>query len=264
MVQSATRDVERDGVSTGERLFQALKAAIVRTELRPGEALSEAEIARRFAVSRQPVREAFIRLAEAGLVAIRPYRGTFVRKITPADVLEGRFLREAIEVAIVRELALAAPRPDLAPLRASLEAQRRVRPGDQDRFTALDEAFHATFAELAGHRGAWRVVERAKAQMDRVRYLSLDHATPTARLVAQHAAVVQALEAGDADAAEAAMRAHLTELSGALPTLHRAHPELFDPSTPLAVPVSGQNTEPRTTEAAVGVVASVAAGVEHP
>ena len=72
--------------------------------LQPGQALSETEISKQFGVSRQPVREAFIKLAEAGLVEIRPQRGTFVVPITQRDVLQARFIREAVEVAVVGEL----------------------------------------------------------------------------------------------------------------------------------------------------------------
>lgn len=260
---TTTSQLGHDPGSTAERVYAALTTAIIRAELRPGEALSEADIAKRFAVSRQPVREAFIRLEAAGLVAIRPYRGTFVLKISNEAVREGRFVREAVEVAIVRELASLDPQPDLSPILANMRAQLQARPGDHDPFMALDEAFHRALAETSGHVGVWRVVERAKAQMDRVRYLSLELATPMARLVAQHEAVVDALVARDPDAAEAAIRAHLQEISTALPKLYGTHPDLFEapaPSTPLA---RGQTTTEAHASTAVGAAGSSPAGVKH-
>ena len=80
-------------VSIGTQLYRHLRSAIVRGELHPGQALSEAEIAKQFATSRQPVREAFIKLSEERLVVIQPQRGTFVIKISVDDVLDARFVR---------------------------------------------------------------------------------------------------------------------------------------------------------------------------
>ncbi len=93
--------LETDAVR--QRLFQVLRQSIIQMVLAPGQALSEKEIAETFMVSRQPVREAFIRLSEAGLVEVRPQRGTYVVKISQRAVLEARFVREAVEVAIVKQ-----------------------------------------------------------------------------------------------------------------------------------------------------------------
>src|SRR3546814_19850819 len=80
------------------RVFRELRSAIVMMRFRPGQALSEKEIADRFGVSRQPVREAFIKLSEAGLVSVRPQRGTYVVKISAGPVYDVRFVREEVEV----------------------------------------------------------------------------------------------------------------------------------------------------------------------
>ena len=90
----------------------------------------------------------------------------------------------------------------------------------------LDERFHRLLAEAAGRPYAWRVIEEIKAQMDRVRHLSLER-LHTALLVRQHAAIVAAIAAGDADAAEQAMRAHLREILKTLRALAVSRPDLF-------------------------------------
>ena len=92
----------------GTRVFEAIRQAIVQLQLRPGNPLSEADIGRQLGVSRQPVREAFIKLAESGLVEIRPQRGTYVRLISVREVGNARFLRAAIEVAILKKAARVA------------------------------------------------------------------------------------------------------------------------------------------------------------
>lgn len=212
-----------------KRVFRELRSAIVMMAFRPGQALSEKEIADQFGVSRQPVREAFIKLGEVGLVSIRPQRGTFVVKISARQVYDVRFVREAVEVAVVRKAALELPAAAIRALRETVSAQRKVAADEgPERFFPLDEAFHRGLALGVGCDYAWRVVEDMKVQMDRVRYLSLPEATPTGRLIDQHEAILDAVAAHDPVQAEAAMRTHLTEILTSLPELAERYPDLFE------------------------------------
>src|SRR5690348_13160727 len=108
----------------GSRVFDSIRQAIVQLKLRPGNLLSEADVARQLGVSRQPVREAFIKLAEVGLVEVRPQRGTFVMLISIREVQHARFIREAIEVAVARKAALEASAKKLVDLTRILDEQR--------------------------------------------------------------------------------------------------------------------------------------------
>ena len=208
------------------QLCERLRERIVRAELKPGEPISETEIAREYSVSRQPVREAFIKLGEAGLVQIRPQRGTFISPISVASVMEARFVREAIEADVARAAAAKADVAAVADLRDQIERQKRVAENDLPAFMKLDELFHRTLADMAGVPFAWRVVEDVKAQMDRVRYLSVEE-VHVRLLIAQHEVIAEAIGAADEAAADAAMRAHLREILRSLPIIAAAHPELF-------------------------------------
>ena len=95
-------------------------------------------------------------------------------------------------------------------------------------FFVLDEAFHRGLANAAECTYAWKVIEEAKAQMDRVRFLSIPDATPVDRLIVQHQAILDAIAAGRGAAAEQAMKDHLREILKSLPRLARAFPEMFD------------------------------------
>jgi DNA-binding GntR family transcriptional regulator len=217
----------RQGTISG-RVFEAVRTAIVQLGFRPGNPLSEAEIGRQLGVSRQPVREAFIKLAEVGLVEIRPQRGTFVRLISLREVETARFIREAIEVAIVRKAAGLATEADVSTLGALLARQQlAAEQGDNAAFMRLDEAFHQALATSAGCGDAWRVLEGLKAQMDRVRYLSLPDATPFSVLIDQHAAILAGIRERAPEAAAAAMHRHLSEILNSLPRLAGEHPALF-------------------------------------
>lgn len=216
------------GATMGNRVFDALRQAIVQLQLRPGNALSEAEVAKQLGVSRQPVREAFIKLAEAGLVEIRPQRGTLVQLISRREVENARFLREAIEVAIARKAAAEAGPEGIARMRDILARQREAHErGDVAGFMRADDAFHQAIAGSVECEHAWRVLEGLKVQMDRVRYLSMPQATPVPTLIAQHEAIVEAIAARAPDDAEEAMRLHLSEILRSLPRIVEAHPEMF-------------------------------------
>ncbi len=209
------------------QIYAYLRDAIIHNQFAPGDRISEAEIARNWSVSRQPVREAFIRLAGEGLLAILPQRGTIITRISYDAVLNARFLREAIEADIVGILA-ADPDPALVrELRGQIQAQQKLALKNPKDFIALDDLFHRTLADSAGMRGAWRLIEGLKSQMDRVRYLSLGH-FPVSKLIVQHRAVVDAVAQGDLSAANLAIRTHLREVLTDLPKIHAATPEFFD------------------------------------
>lgn len=222
--------IEADpGEPVVRRVYRELRSAIVTMRFQPGQALSEQDIATRLGVSRQPVREAFIKLSEAGLVIVRPQRGTFIVKISARQVLDARFVREAVELAVIRKAVAEIGQRTMDDLRANIAAQRTAADDSRpDRFLELDEAFHRTIALGVGCEYAWRVVEETKAQMDRVRYLSLPHATPLDRLIAQHESVVDGIAARDVERAETAMRLHLREILTSLPELEQRFPELFE------------------------------------
>ncbi|ORM68696.1 GntR family transcriptional regulator [Pantoea wallisii] len=196
-----------------QQIYRYLRKDIVTCAIHPGSLLSEKEVSARFNVSRQPVREAFIKLAEAGLVQVLPQRGTFVRKISAQRVADGRFIREAVEIAVVRRAALEIGLAGLMALEHNLQLQRlAAERHDSQAFLTLDDEFHRLIAEGIDCLLAWETVENIKATMDRVRFLTLSEVSPPESLIQQHEEIYQALKAKDVDGAEAAMRRHLQEM----------------------------------------------------
>lgn len=202
----------------------ALRQAILTGTLPPGTKVSEQEIADAIGTSRQPVREAFLRLSAEGLLEIRPQRGTFVSKITVAEVLDARFVREAVEADLIRLACQNATAGGINDLRNLLAAQTTA--SDVATFMALDESFHRTIAHIAGKARAWDHLQRLKSQMDRVRFLQLQE-FPIPALIAQHRAMVDAIEAQDMASAETTLRAHLRLIEADLPGIEAAHPNYF-------------------------------------
>lgn len=214
--------------AVGPQLHRLVRARIIRGDLPPGTRISETEIAAEYVVSRQPVREAFIKLSEEALVEVRPQRGTYVRRISVPAVMTARFVREAVEADIARLVARTASSDMMRALDEMIAAQRAiVQDADPDAFMQLDEDFHRVLATLAGQAAAWEILEGLKIEMNRVRHISTRH-LPREKLIDQHAQVVEAIRAHDADAAEAAMRLHLNEILTDLPAIVEAMPEYFE------------------------------------
>ena len=209
-------------------IYSRLRQDIVALRLMPGEKLSENELAQHFGTSRAPVREALIRLVDDGLIEVRPQRGSFVTRISLRAMQQARLVREALEVAIIRRAAeRGLPATIHATLEAAIESQATAR-DDAERFTQFDDVFHRGLAEGTGLIGVWAIIEREKAQFDRIRFLSLPAITPVYVLIEQHKSILKAVLDRDPQRAEQAIRVHMAEVLRIVDELAQRHPDLFD------------------------------------
>ncbi len=194
----------------GAQVHAVLRHDIIAGRRAPRAMLSEQEIAAGFGISRTPVREAMIKLAEEGLVEIFPQYGSFVAPIKLREVFDSQFAREALECAAVAKAVERLDELQDRQLRAVIGRQRALqRPQQRDAFFRADEDMHMLILKIAGHGTAWHFVESAKAQMDRVRHFAMTIARKQASILAEHEAVVDRLLARDRDGAVEAMRTHL-------------------------------------------------------
>lgn len=211
------------------QLFRTLRTAIVTLQLTPGQSISEKEIATKMGVSRQPVREAFIKLSEARLLRIQPQRGTYVVKISARAVMDARFIREALETAVVKELVGKADARFFNKMDYIMGQQQAVaKDEDWGAFLQWDDRYHCAFTEATGRECAWRIIEAEKAQMDRVRYLSYSGHTPMSSMIDQHQQILDAVKIRDVTAAEESVRYHLAEILTSMPGIAKAHADLFE------------------------------------
>lgn len=214
-----------------QRVYLALKEAILNLAYAPGEILRKGEICAALGVSRSPVSEAMTRLAAEGLVDVVPQAGSFVARLSMADIREGAFLREAIELAAVERVAETVTEAQLALLRRSLRLQELLV-ADQDPagFYAEDAAMHALILSFTGYRRLSQVSETAWLQVNRARRLHLPLPGRIAASLEEHRAIVAAIEARDPAGARAATRTHLRQLLALLEPLERLRPEFFKPA----------------------------------
>lgn len=219
-------------VAVSPQLRLILRSRILRNDLKPGAKISEPALAKHYEVSRQPVREAFITLVNEGLLEIRPQRGTLVKKIDFEAVLNGRFIREAVEADIVKTLAKTPNKALITELRKQIENQKRVSRDAPERFIVLDETFHHTLASAAGLRKTWAFLDAIKSQMDRVRFFTFEK-FPIEILIEQHIHIIDCIEQQNLEGADGAMREHLREILKSLPKVQELYPDYFENSREL-------------------------------
>ena len=211
-----------------QQIYRILRRDIVHCLIAPGTPLSEKEVSVRFDVSRQPVREAFIKLAENGLIQIRPQRGSYVNKISLSQVRNGCFVRQAIECAVVRRAATMITEAQCYQLEQNLHQQRIAIDRHQIAdFFQLDDEFHALLSQIADCQLAWDTIENIKAAIDRVRYMSLDHVSSPDMLLKQHQVIFSALENRDVAAVDLAMTQHLQEISESVLLIRQENSDWF-------------------------------------
>ena len=209
-------------------IYESLREELVSLRRKPGQPLSEKEIAGAYGVSRTPVREAILRLADDGLIDIFPQSGTFVSRIPVAALPEALVIRKALEETMARLAAERANPRQVEELAASIGRQRQLAAeGNQEAFHAADEEFHAMLAKIAGYPGVWRLVQQVKLQVDRFRRLTLPQKGRMQRVVREHAAVVGAIKEQEPQEAARRMALHLDALLVDLKNLQNLEPEYF-------------------------------------
>ncbi len=232
-VRSAVAGNRRNGrprtATASSKIYSDLRTELVSLQRRPGEVISEAEIALSYGVSRTPVREAILKLSDEGLLEIFPQSGIFVSRIPIAALPEAILIRKSLEATTAQLAAERAAASQILVLRAILERQREANAAkDSDAFHRADEMFHATIAEVAGYPGIWTLIQQVKVNVDRYRRLTLPQQGRIARVIAEHEAILSAIAAHDASGARTAMEIHLESLLDNISVTQNINPEFFD------------------------------------
>ncbi|MEM9786110.1 MAG: GntR family transcriptional regulator [Pseudomonadota bacterium] len=210
-------------------VFDYLHKQISTLQLKPGDRISEAEIAAQFGISRQPVRDAFSRLANLDLLLIRPQRATEVRRFSKRTIEKARFVRAAIEKEVLLRAATYCDDEGADALNAALDAQGLVAAkGEYDAFGPLDYDFHKTLCRIARVEYAFDIILEEKAKVDRLCMLGKDKEQRLPNLVADHRAIAKAVIAHDAEAAIAAGMTHLSRLDETIERIEATSANYFE------------------------------------
>ncbi len=216
--------------SLAQRVYATLREAILAMRLHPGDILRKPEICAMLGVSRSPVSEAVARLAGEHLVSVVPQAGTYVARFSLAEIREGAFLREALELAAVERVAGTASEEQLVLLRRNLRLQLALIE-DQDiaGFYLSDAQMHELILGFTAFPRLAMLADASWVHVNRARQLILPQPGRVQATLAEHQAIVAAIEAHDPRAAREATRLHLGKLMGILEPLAQNRPDLFDP-----------------------------------
>lgn len=196
--------------STRDFVYQTIKKQIIEWELEPGTKISEKEVAGKLKVSRTPVREAFLKLAQEELLGVYPQSGTKVSQIDLGLVEEGRFVRENIERAVVREACQTFEEDQLFQLETNMTMQELcLEKGSHHRLFELDEEFHRLLFEGCKKLRTWQMVRQMNSHFDRLRMLRLASNPDWKVVVSQHKEIFKYISSKEADRAEEAIMNHL-------------------------------------------------------
>jgi len=199
------------------RVEDELRQAIVSGRLQPRERLVEADLTRQLGVGRAAIRTALARLEQEGLVQHEPYRGARVRLIDEREAVEIIEARAVLEGLTARYAAVRAKQLDLEDLNAILAGMRhRLSAGDLLRVSDENARLHQRIAEIAAHVTAAKLISTLQSQLVRFQYRTILLPGRGERSYEEHHAIVRAIAAGDGDAAEIAMRKHLSQVAEAL------------------------------------------------
>ena len=191
-----------------QQAYRAIRKAIRDRVLVQSELYSEGELARTMGISRTPVREALIELAREHLVEIVPQRGFRLHQITPSEQAEVFALRQVIEAFTVERLAQQATADHVKQLRQLLQEQADAL-DDPNNFLLVDETFHLLMPRLIGLERTYNMLVTLRGALWLIGNLALQVRERAPGILQEHQAIVDAIEAGDPEAAVAAMHAHL-------------------------------------------------------
>lgn len=197
-------------------------------KLPPGSPLTRAELQARFNTSSTPIRDALLLLQEYNLVEIYPQHTTLVSRIDIPEAKCSQFLRRAAEIEVVRTLAGNPEKVDINRLRSLVEHQHAIVDIRQlDKFAELDFEFHQALFGYADVSDLWTLICRRGGHMDRIKQLNLPLEGKAGQILGEHQKIIDAIEAGDGVAGEAAVRMHLYRSLESAPAMAEAYPDYF-------------------------------------
>ena len=215
--------------TSADVVFDYLYEKIGSLELLPGAKISEAEIASKFGISRQPVRDAFSRLGNMDLLLIRPQKATVVRKFSLQSIETARFVRLSVELEVLRSAALQWDGAMDSVLDENLEGQKKaLSDKDVDAFHTCDYNFHKLLCHAADADFAFEIISQNKARVDRLCVLSLTAEDGMKQLIDDHVLLLDQLRKKDVDGVCDTIRRHLSRLDDTITEIHRTHSSYFD------------------------------------
>lgn len=210
------------------QIVDYLREKILSLELAPGSTMSRVDLQKQFNLSQTPVRDALLKLEEEGLVTVFPQYATLVSRVNLQQARQAHFMRRAIEADIARLLAENRSDALVADLKkANIRVRLEAEAEDYAAFLVADRAFHATLFRYADMMLVWAVLRSTSGHLDRLRRLNLKN-VGVDRIVRQHAELIEAIDQGNPDRADRALRDHLSSTLASLEQVAGEYPEFIE------------------------------------
>ena len=214
--------------SVQNSVYTALRKSIINLNLIPGSIISEKDISMRYQVSRTPVREAFSRLSQEGLLKVIPQKKTMVSRIDCSRVEQEMFLRFSLENAVMEPFSKKSTPRHFVELEHLTEIQcDALKTHEYLKFLNYDDDFHGIFFEGADETLSWLVLKSMCGPYHRVRLLSTQINDIADDLVNQHRNYYVALQNRNLPQARSILDQHIHKLSNELKSIRERFPEYF-------------------------------------
>lgn len=210
------------------QLYDALREQIVTLQLKPGDVLSRIEIAKQFGVSQTPVRDALMKLEQEDLVHVFPQAATRVSQIDLRAARQAHFLRFSVELELVHRFASQPNERVNHELKAVMaELKRCAKSKDSIGFMQADRQFHHLLYEHADMMEIWALIQGRSGHIDRLRHLHLPADGKMQQIIKDHQDISDAIQSGRPDAAQKAVRKHLSGTLAQAEWIKQMHPDYF-------------------------------------
>ena len=197
-----------------DKVYEVVKENIINLELPPGELISEKEISTMLGVSRTPVRAAFDRLVQEGLIEVFPQKGTRISLIDLKSVKKALYVRSRLEMAAIDLLRLDEKGLDFSHIQILIGQQTEaIQNGEFYDFFKLDERFHEALIVLSGNLLIWEAIQKVDSHLKRMRVLALTNKSKFKSVMEEHRNLLHALEAKEYDEAIKILDAHINGLN---------------------------------------------------
>lgn len=217
MAENVNPQAEGKTLSLNERAYLAFKHRLITLRYKPGDYLNTAQVMEDLQMGRTPVNQAVHRLATEGLLQIIPRKGVMVSPLSIDDALELIEVRLVNEALCVRLAAARISDAQIATLRQlNQQIARASAAHERETMMLLDREFHQGLAEIAGNRRLTDILSIIHAQAQRFWATTLSSVRHMEEVIAEHEAIITALEQGDVQQAEAATRVHILSFRQAL------------------------------------------------
>ncbi|WP_246110260.1 GntR family transcriptional regulator [Saccharopolyspora dendranthemae] len=218
----------RDDIGQDSPVVDAIREAITSGDFAPNQRLVEAELSEQFGVSRAAVRNALVQLTTEGLVERIQNRGARVRAVSLQEAIEITEVRMVVEGLCAARAADRVTEGERSEMREIGEQmQQAVASGDVLGYSEINKRLHALIMRISGQETACAVLGRLRGQNVRHQFRLAMHPGRPSVSLPQHLAIIEAICAGDSEAAEAAMRAHLGSVIDTLPEIGKSQSPRF-------------------------------------